>query len=85
MSTSRTTLFTATGPDSPAKAYAEISRLEAAYLKDRKRRLPVEILSISIWGTKPDLSCGVTAYVSETQQDILDYLQSIVSPSLVAA
>jgi hypothetical protein len=81
----RTPLFTATGRDAADRVGIELSRLEAAFLKDRKRKLPVEMLFITSAGRPPNTVIGLTAYTSPEQADILAYLLATVSPSPATA
>jgi hypothetical protein len=77
----RTPLFISTGRDAADRVGIELARLEAAYLKDRKRKLPPEVCFISSSGRPPNTVIGLTAYTSPEQADILAYLLATVSPS----
>jgi hypothetical protein len=81
----RTLLFQASGRDAADLVSAELARLEAAYLKAFKRKMPVECLFVSHWGERPNSTVGITAYTTPDQTDILAYLRATVSVSPASA
>lgn len=55
---------------------ATLSRLEEAYLKAHRRKLPAEILSLSVAGTRAKPIYQITAYYKPDQRAIVEFLQS---------
>lgn len=65
--TVRTCIYTATGRDAPKLVQAELARLEAAYLKGCKRKLPADVLFISN-------GASIVAYTTPEQEPVRAFL-----------
>lgn len=72
--TVRTCIYTATGRDAPKLVQAELARLEAAYLKAHKRKIPAEVLHVSGWSEDERPYVGITAYTTPEQDAIRAFL-----------
>jgi hypothetical protein len=72
--TQRRILFEATGPTGQKEVYAKIAHLEATFLKARKRKLPLEILSVGHGGTKEKPLYSLTAYYETAQTEDIRFL-----------
>lgn len=85
----RTLIFSTRGRDAARQVAAEQSRLEAAYLKAFKRKLPVDLF-IGSWGHPPTVTMGLIAHATADQAAAVDFLRTnatptIPSPSAIAA
>ncbi len=69
----RLILFEAAGPTGPAKVAAEMARLEAIYLKARKRKLPIDLF-VSDLGDRDKPRYGITAYYRSDQVEDVRFL-----------
>lgn len=65
------------GREEVHRLIAEVSRLEALYLKRYKRKLEVDLF-VSSWGNSLNMQVGITAHYNPEQESTVSFLRENV-------